>query len=325
MRRRDVIALVGGAAAWPLAARAQQHAVRLPTIGFLGQSTAENWTPWTAAFVRRLHELDWIEGRTVAIEYRWSHGRTDLFAEFAAEFVRRRVDVIVSGGVGALAAKQLTATIPIVFAVAVDPVGSGIVTSLARPGANLTGLSIQAADLAGKRLEILRELLPGLQRLAIVANTSYPGARSELSAAREAAQALGLEASLVEILRAEDIAPAFERATDRAQAVYVCPDPLVNANHAHINALALHARLPTIHALRDFLDPGGFLSYGVRTTDLFRRAADFVDKILRGAHPGDLPVEQPTKFELTVNLKTAKALGLTIPETFLARADEVIE
>jgi len=325
MRRREFMTLVGGAvAAWPLAARAQQQR-KLPTIGFLGASTSSNWSHWTTAFVQRLRELGWIEGRTVAIEYRWAEGRSDRFTEIAAEFVRLKVDVILTVGSAAAVARQATSTIPIVFALAADPVGSGLVASLARPGGNLTGLSLQSSDLAGKRIELLREVLPGLRRLAIIANADSSSAVLESAEARAAARKLGLDADVLEIRRAEDIGPAFGTLESGVQALYVCPDPLVNANHARINTLALGARLPTIHPFRDYLGAGGFMSYGANNADLFRRAGDYVDKILRGAKPGDLPVEQPTKFDLVINLTTAKALGLKIPESFLLRADEVIE
>jgi putative ABC transport system substrate-binding protein len=324
MRRRQFITLIGGAAAaWPLVAKAQQ--ATLPTIGLLGASTSSNWSHWTAALVRRLGELGWVEGRTVAIEYRWAEGRSERFAEFAAEFVRLKVDVIVTAGAAAVAAKEATSTVPIVFAVAVDPVGSGMVASLARPGGNVTGLSIQSADLAGKRIELLRELLPDLRRLAIIANVGYSGSVLEMGEAQAAARKVGLDVDVLEIRRVEDIASAFGTLKSGVQALYVCPDPLVNTNHARINTLALGARLPTIHPFRDYLGAAGFMSYGPLTVDLFRRAGDYVDKILRGVRPGDLPVEQPTKFELVFNLIAAQALGLEVPPTLLARADEVIE
>ena len=325
LKRREFITLLcGAAAAWPLAARAQQLA-KLPTIGFLGASTSSNWSHWTAAFVQRLRELGWIEGRTVAIEYRWAEGRSERFTEIAAEFVRLKVDVILSVGSAAAVAKQATSTIPIVFALAADPVGSGLVASLARPGGNLTGLSILSSELAGKRIELLREVLPGLRRLAIIGNVGSVSSVLEIAEAQAAARKLGLDVDVLEIRRAEEIAPAFGTLKSDVQALYVCPDPLVNANHARINTLALGARLPTIQPFRDYLGAGGFMSYGANNADLFRRAGDYVDKILRGAKPGDLPVEQPTKFDLVINLTTAKALGLTIPESFLLRADEVIE
>ena len=324
MKRREFITLLGGAAAgWPLAARAQQ--MKLPTIGFLGASTPSNWTPWTAAFLQRMRELGWTEGRTVAIEYRWAEGRSERFTEIAAEFVRLKVDVIVTVGTAVAAAKQATSTIPIVFAIAVDPVGSGMVASLAHPSGNATGLSVQSTELAGKRIELLREVLPNLRRLAIIAAVSYSGSVLEAAEVQAAARKVGLDVDVLEIRHAKDIVPAFEALKSGAEALYVCPDALVNANHARINTLALGARLPTVHPFREYLGAGGFMSYGVNNADMFRRAGDFVDKILKGTKPADLPVEQPTKFELVINLSTAKALRLTIPEQFLLRADEIID
>jgi putative ABC transport system substrate-binding protein len=329
LQRREFIALLGGAATstafWPLAARAQQ-AGKLPTIGFLGAATPSAWGPWTAAFVQRLRELGWIEGRTIAIEVRWAEGRSERFAEIAAEFVRLKVDVIVTASTAAvIAAKQATSVIPIVFAVAEDPVAAGLVTSLARPGGNVTGLSNQQTDLAGKRLELLREVVPGLRRLAIMANVGNPSSVAEMREVQTTARTLGLEVVTSEIRRAEDIAPAIEALKGRAEALYVCGDSLTGANRIRINTLAQGARLPTMYALREFVEAGGLLSYGPNFPDLWRRAADFVDKILRGAKPADIPVEQPTKFEFVINLITAKALGLTVSPTLLARADEVIE
>jgi putative ABC transport system substrate-binding protein len=323
--RREFITLLGGAAAWPAAARAQQ-ASKLPTIGFLGASTPFGaWSQWTAAFVQRLRELGWVEGRNVAIDYRWAEGRRERFAEIAAEFVRLKVDVIVTVGSAVAATKQVTSTIPIVFALAVDPVGSGIVDSLARPGGNVTGISIQSTDLAGKRLEILREALPDLRRLAIIGDVGYAGSVLEISEAQAAARKVGLDVDVLEIRSAADIAPAFQSLKSGAQALYVCPGALINANYTRINTFALAARLPAFHASREFLGAGGFMSYGANFADQFGHAADFVDKILKGTKPADLPVEQPTKIELVINLTVAKALGLAIPETFLVRADEVIE
>jgi len=324
MKRRDLISLVGSAAVWPLAARAQQG--KLPTVGFLGASTLSSWSIWTAAFVQRLRELGWIEGRTIAIEYRWAEGRSERYTEIGAEFVRLKVDVIVTVGTAVLALKDVTSVIPIVFAAAVDPIGSGLVASLARPGGNVTGLSIQSTELATKRCELLREIVPGLHRIAVMGNASYPAALLEISAVETAARTLGLEVDTVELRRAEDILPAFEAFKGRVQALYICPDALVNANNVRINILAAGARLPTIYATRSpWVEGGGLMSYGANNADLFRRAGDYVDKILRGAKPTDLPVEQPTKFELVINLTTAKAIGLTFPESFLLRADEVIE
>ena len=325
MRRREFITLLGGAAAWPLAARAQQ-AGKLPTIGFLGQSTRSATSEWTTAFVQRLRELGWIDGRNVTIEYRWGEGLNERFAQIAAEFVRLKVDVIVTGATQpTIAAKQATSVIPIVFAQAGDPVGIGLVASLARPGGNATGQSTQTPDLAGKRLEILREVVPRLRRLAIMGNVGNPVSVLELSEVQAAARTLALEVHTVEIQRAQDIAPAIEALNGRADALYVCIDPLMTTNRIRINTLSLGARLPTMHGLREYVESGGLMSYGPNFPDLYRRAADYVDKILRGAKAADLPVEQPTKFDLIINLTTAKALGLEVPPTLLARADEVIE
>ena len=326
MKRREFITLLGGAAAaWPLAARAQQPG-KLPTIGFLGANRPSAQSQWTAAFVQRLRELGWIEGRSIAIEYRWAEGPSERYAEIAAEFVRLKVDVIVTYGTPAvIAAKQATSVIPIVFAVAADPVGTGLVASLARPGGNVTGLSSQASDLAGKRLALLQEVVPGLGRLAILANVGSPNALLEMREVQATTSTLGLEVATLEIRRAEDIAPAFEAIKGRAQALYVAIDPLTVTNRIRINTLAQGARMPTMYALREYVEAGGLMSYGPNLPDLFRRAADYVDKILRGAKPADIPVEQPTKFDLVVNLITAKALGLDVPPTLLARADEVIE
>ena len=324
MRRREFIALLGGAAgSVPLVARAEQRG-KIPTIGFLGAATPAAWSTWSAAFVQRLRELGWIEGRTVAIEYRWAEGRIAREAEIAAEFVRLKVDVILT--VGGTSAKQATSVIPIVFAISSDPVGTGLVASLARPGGNITGMSIQATDLAGKRLELLREVVPGIRRLAIMADFGLPASVLELDGIQAAAKTLGgPEVIKSEIRQVDDIAPALDRLKGRAEALYVPANLLANANRVRINELALAARLPTMFGFREYVESGGLMSYGPNTQELFRRAADYVDKILRGAKPADIPVEQPTKFDLIVNLKTAKALGLEVPQTLLARADEVIE
>jgi putative ABC transport system substrate-binding protein len=325
LKRREFITLVGGAAAaWPLAVRAQQ-AGKLPTIGLLGASAASVQLPWTAAFVQRIRELGWIEDRTVGIEYRGTEGRNERAGEIAAEFVRHKVDVIVTAGTTAVAVKEVTALIPIVFTAAADPVGTGLVASLARPGGNATGLSIQLVDTAGKRLELLREIVPGVGRLAILANVGASGAVLELRDVQAKAKALGLVTTTLEIRRNEDVAPAFAALKERVDALYVCVDPLTITNRNRINILALGARLPTIYGLREFVEAGALVSYGPNFPALYRRAAELVDKILRGEKPGEIPVEQPTKFDLVVNLVTAQALGLEIPPTLLARADEVIE
>ena len=324
MRRRDFITLIGGsAAAWPLVAFAQQVG-KPPTIGFLG-ADALAFAPWTAAFVARLRELGWIEGRTIEIEYRWSEGRPERYAEIAAEFVRLKVDVIVTVGSAVPIVKQATSAIPIVFAVGIDPVGSGLVASLAKPGGNVTGLSIQANELAGKRLELLREIMPTLRRLAIIFNADNTQPVLEMGETQAEARRLGLEVVPRAIRRAEDIAAAFQDLKTKADALYVAVDQLIVANRTPILAGALNERMPTIFSTRDFVKAGGLMSYGPNYSDLFRHSADYVDKILRGTKPGEIPVEQPTKFELVVNLTTAKTLGLTIPGSFLLRADEVIE
>jgi putative tryptophan/tyrosine transport system substrate-binding protein len=326
MRRRGFICFIGAAAtAWPLSARAQQS-VKQRTIGFLGSSTPSAMSQWVAAFVQRLRDLGWIEGGTVTIEYRWAEGRSSRAAEIAAEFVQLKVDVIVTYGTSpVLAAKQATSVIPIVFAAANDPVGAGLVASLARPDGNVTGLSVQQVDAAGKRLELLREVVPGLRRLAIMANIGNPGAALEMGEAQAAAGTLGLEVTTIEIRRGEDIAPGFDTLKGQVEALYVCTDPLVITNRARIQTSAMGARLPTVYNSREYVETGGLMSYGPNFLGQWRRTAEIVDKILRGAKPGDIPVEQPTKFDLVLNLTTAKVLGLTIPSTLIARADEVIE
>jgi putative ABC transport system substrate-binding protein len=325
VRRREFITLLGGAAAtWPLAGRAQQ--TPKPTIGYLGPNARSLDGQRLVAFLERLRNLGWIEGRTIDIEYRWAEGRNDRLAEFAAEFVQRRVNVIVTSATPPMvAAKQATSVIPIVFASVGDPVGAGVVDSLARPGGNATGLSLQATDAAGKRLELLRDVVPGLRRLATMANSANPSAALEMREAETTARALSLETIRSEILRGEDIAPAFDALKGRVEALYVCNDPLAVTNRVRINILAVGMRLPTMFVSREYVDAGGLMSNGANFLDLYRRTAELVDKILRGAKPSDIPVEQPTKFDLIINLTTAKALGLTVPPTLLARADEVIE
>jgi putative ABC transport system substrate-binding protein len=322
MKRREFVTLLGGAAAWPLAARAQQ---KPPTIGFLGPASASVMGAWTAAFAQRLRELGWIEGRTIAIEYRWADGRADRLSELAAELVRLNASVIVTTGTGVPPLKQATSTIPIVFTIANDPVGGGLVTSLSRPGGNATGFSQLAADLGGKRVEILREVVPDVRRLAILHNAGNPVTASERGQVQDAARTLRLEVVNSEIRRSEDITPAIEGLKDRADAIYIQTDPLMNTNRVRISTLALGARLPTLGGIREYVEAGALMSYGPSFPDLFRRAADYVDKILRGTKPADLPVEQPTKFDLIFNLTTAKVLGLKVSDAFLLRADEVIE
>jgi putative ABC transport system substrate-binding protein len=291
----------------------------------LGTNTPSAQERWTGAFIQRLRELGWIEGRTVAIEYRWAEGRTERFAELATELVRLKVDVIVTLGSAVPAAKQATSVIPIIFAVASDPVGSGMVTSLARPGGNVTGLSAQQSDLAGKRLELLLQVIPNLSRLAVIANSGNLPSVAEAHEVQVRGRALGLDVDTLEIRGPSDIAPAFDTLKVRAQALYVCNDPLAVTNRIEINTMALAAQLPTVYGSRVQAEAGGLISYAASFSDLFRRTADIVDKILRGTKPGDIPVEQPTKFEFIINLTTAKALGLTIPASLMSLADELIE
>ena len=324
MRRREFIALVGGtAAAWPLVARAQKSG-KVPIIGFLGATTPSVWSTFVAAFLQRLREFGWIDGSTVAIEYRWAQGRDELYAEFAAEFVRLNVDVIVTAGTDAtMAAEKTTSEIPIVFAAVGDPVGTGLVASLARPGGNVTGLSNEQTDLAGYRLELLQEVVPSVRRVALLGNIGSSVILLEMKAAEEAAPKLGLEVFRLGVKKTEDIEPAFESLKDRADALYVCTDPLISTNRVRVNILAIGEKLPTMNSFREYVQAGGLISYGPNFPDLFRRAGDFVNKILRGAKPSDLPVEQPVKFDLMINTTTAKVLGLTIPEKILVRANEV--
>jgi ABC-type uncharacterized transport system substrate-binding protein len=324
MRRREFISLLGGAAAaWPFAARAQQS-VRRPTLGLLIPGSPAIYSQRVAALVQRLRELGWVDGPNIAIEYRWA--ATQHFDEIAAEFVRTKVDVIFTSGTPpTVAAKRATSQIPIVFAPAGDPLASGLVASLVRPGGNITGLSNQTADIAGKRVELLRELAGQVRRLAIMVKSNNASAASEVREVKAAAGTLGIEVLPLEIGRAEDIGPAFETIKGRADALYVVIDSLVTTHLNRINTLALGARLPTMHGARELVVAGGLMSYAASYEDLFRRGAEYIDKILRGTKPADLPVEQPTKFDLIVNLTTAKVLGLTIPEAFLLRVDEVIE
>jgi len=321
MRRREFLAGLG-AAVWPLDARAQR---RLPTIGILGSASAVAMGPWVAACVQRLRELGWIEGRTGNIELRWADGRPERIAEIAAEFERLHVDVIITTGTAISIIKQTSSTIPLVFAIANDPLGAGLVASLARPGGHITGLSQLAADLGGKRVELIREIIPTMKRLAILGDAGNQAVVPEMRQVQEAARMLGLQDELLDVRRAEEIGPALEALKGKADALYVQSGPLMNTNRVKISTLALAARLPTMSGIRDYVDAGSLVSYGPNFPDMFRRAAEIADKILRGANPGDVPVEQAAKFDLILNLTTAKALGLKIPESFLLRANEVIE
>jgi putative ABC transport system substrate-binding protein len=326
MKRREFITVLGGvAASLPLGLRAQQ-AGKVPTIGFLGANTASAQSSWTAAFVQRLEELGWIDGRTVAIHYRWAEGRFDRAPELVAELLRLKVDVILTHGTpDVLAAKQATSEIPIVFALTGDPVGNHLVASLARPGGNVTGLSIQSTDLGGKRIELLREMVNGLVRVGFLVNPANSNTPLELREAEAACRTLDLQLETIEVRQADDIVIIIDAHKARVQALYVPLDPLFSSNVVRLNAAALAARLPTLYSTREGVKASGLMAYGPNITDNFRRAAEYVDKILRGAKPADLPVEQSTKFELVINLKVANALGLTVPPSLLARADEVIE
>jgi len=324
MRRREFITLFGGAAlAWPYAARAQQAGKPLH-IGVLGADAAV-WAPWTAAFVGRLQELGWVEGNTFAVEYRWTGGISERVSEIAADFLRENVAVIVTYGGAVAVLKQATTVTPIVFAVAVDPVRGGLVASLARPGGNVTGMSIQQSDVVGKRLDLLREVIPQFRRMAIMFDAGYSNSVMEADDVKAAARALGLDFASLEIRRPEDIPPTFEALQTKVDALYVVSDALIATNRTRIIALALNARLPTVLSYRDYVEAGGLMSYGPDYVDLFRRSADMVDKVLRGTKPSDIPVEQAIKFELAINRTTAKILGVQIPTTLLATADEVIE
>ena len=331
LRRREFLTFLGAASVaplfWPHAANAQQPG-KVQTIGFLGTTTPTIWSANVAAFLERLRELGWIDGRNIAIEYRWTGGRDDRYAELAAELAQRKVDIIVTAGTTAvLAVKKETTTIPIVFAAAGDPVRTGLVSSLARPGGNVTGLSNLQTDLGGRRLELLSEVVSGLKRVAILGNVDSPLITLEMEGVEAAAKKLGLEAFRIEVRKAEDIVPSIEGLKGAADALYVCSDPFLTTYRVRINTLAVSQKLPTMNAFREYVVAGGLMSYGPNFPDLFRRSGDYVDKILRGAKPADIPVEQPLKFNLVINTTTAKALGLTIPESFFAacqRSDRII-
>jgi putative ABC transport system substrate-binding protein len=293
MRRRDFIKVIGVTAAWPLAARAQK-VERVRRLGFLGAATSSVGSPWLFALVQRLGELGWVETRSLQIDVRWAEGRNDCAAEIAVEFARADVDLIVTYATGpALAAKRATATIPIVFA-----------------GGNATGLSSVNLDLVGKRVERLREIVPGLRRLAILGNVGVADSAFELREVLKTAESLGLETKAIKT---------------EPQALFVVGDPLTFTNRAQIISWARGQRLPAMYSIREFVAAGGLMSYGPHFPSLFRRAAELSDQILRGAKPADIPVEQPTKFEFVINLKTAQSLGVTVPDKLLALTDEVIE
>ena len=306
-------------------AQAQQLA-KIPRIGFLIASSPATNAARVEAFRQGLRELGYVEGKSIVIEFRSAEGKFDRLPDLAAELVRLKVDVIVtSGPVPTRSSKKATNTIPIVMAQAGDPVGSGFVTSLARPGGNITGLSTLAPEISGKRLEFLKETVPKLLRVAVFGTSTYPSNEQSLKETELAAGALGLKLQYVDILAPKDIDRAFREASKgRADAVLVLTSPVFNSQRTQVITLAAKSRIPTIYPQSLFVEEGGLMTYGVNVADLYRRAATYVDKILKGARPGDLPVEQPTKFEFVINLKAAKQIGLTIPPNVLARADRVI-
>ena len=329
LKRREFISLLGGAAAaWPLAAGAQQT-TRARTIGFLlpGGSRTTVVRGQLEAFRQALKEYGWVEGQNISVEYRFAEGKEDALAEIAAELVRLRLDVIVAEGTAAIrAAKTVTQTIPIVMATSTDPVGNGLVASLHRPGGNVTGPSLQTAELAGKRLQLLTEIVPGLGRAVVLSNPLNPSIAAVVEQTKAAAQSLGVEIHVVEVPGPDQFESAFAAVTRaRAGALIVLPDPMLYGQHPRIVTFATASHLPVIFPEKEVVRAGGLIAYGPSIPASFRRAARYVDKILRGAKPADLPVEQPTTFELTVNLQTARAIGVTIPTSILVGAGEVIE
>jgi putative tryptophan/tyrosine transport system substrate-binding protein len=327
MRRREFISLLGGVAvARPVVARAQQT-VKIPSLGFLTAGSPGAGSPGLPALLEGLGQLGWLEGKTIVIEYRYAENSDDRLHEMAAELVRRKVNVIVSAGtLASLAAKHATTTIPIVMTSSGDPLRNGLVASLAQPGGNVTGLSLMMSDVSGKRLELLKELVPGLSRVAVLWNSTNPYPTIVFKETQEAARRLGIEVESFEVKGPDDFATAYGLARQKhPEALFTIDDPLTLSQLNQIFDFATRNHLPAIYSLPEFAAAGGLMAYGASVRDLYRRAATYVDKILRGARPAELPVEQPSKFELVINLRTAKAMGLTIPPALLARADEVIE
>jgi putative ABC transport system substrate-binding protein len=322
--RREFIVGLGSTAAWPLVARGQQARSRY-TVGFL--SAGSEYTALDTAFVTALGELGWVEGKNIVFEWRYAENRLERLPGLAADLVRLKVDVIAAPGTLApLAAKQASSTIPIVMMAAGDPLGSGLIASLARPGGNVTGMSLMAPDLGGKRLELLKEVLPRLARVAVLWNAANPYSALVFKETQAAGPTLGIEVQSLEVRAPDDFDGAFETMRrQRPDALISVEDPLTVNHRQRVADFAVEQRLPSLHGVREFAAAGGLMSYGASLVDLSRRAVGYVDKILRGATPGDLPVQQPTKFEFVINLKTAKALGITFPTSLLARADEVIE
>jgi putative ABC transport system substrate-binding protein len=327
IQRRQLISLLGGAAAaWPVTARGQQRA-KVWRVGVLETQSQRQNTLNLDALKKGLEALGYVEGRNLVVEYRSADGRAERFPELAADLLRRKVDLIVTRGTPAVqAAKNATASIPIVMAASGDPLRAGVVASLARPGGNVTGLSAFTTDLESKRVELLLEIVPRTKRLAALYNMSNPVSQSRWDTLNSIVRRLRIDPLLLDVRTAEDIESAFDRASkQQADALMVENDGLIHANRRSVTGLAIIHKMPAIYATRELVDDGGLLSYSVNYAHLYFRAASFVDKIFKGVAPADLPVEQPTKFDLVINLKAAKAIGLSIPEPFLARADEVIE
>jgi putative ABC transport system substrate-binding protein len=327
MKRREFISLVGAAAAWPLAARAQQVG-KTPQIGYLGVSSPSLEPHYVEAFRQKLRELGHVEGKNIAIEYRWAEGQDDRLPNLTSELVRLKPDVIVTTGTpGAVAAMQATKTIPIVMASSADPVGSGLVASLARPGGNVTGFTILGPELEGKRLELLKQAVPGLSQLAVLWNPSNPGIVSYFETVKNAGRVLQISLGpVVEIRRSDELDSAFTAiASARPHALVVIADRFLLSHRKQIVEFAAVKRLPTMYRYREYVDAGGLMSYAPSNIELFLGTAIYVDKILKGAKPGDLPIQEPTKFELVINLKTAKALGLDMPLHLQQLANEMIE
>ena len=323
-RRTFLGTLTGGLLAAPLAAEAQQQE-KIPRLGVIGERSPTD--PFVAAFRQALRELGYVEGRNVVVEVRYAHGALDRVPSLAAELLRGQIDVLVVGGtVSAQAAEEATTTVPIVFALAGDPVGSGLVASFSHPGGNVTGISNLSPGLLPKQLELLRAAAPKVSRVAILYNPVNPATAHALAETREAARAMGVELQMLAVRKVDELSGAFAALTRwRAGGLLVVSDPVVGNNLAQLSREATRRRLPAMYSRREFVEVGGLMAYGPSYEDNYARAATYVDKILKGARPGDLPVEQPTKFEFVINLKTAKALGLTIPPSLLQRADQVIE